>query len=214
MAESEDGVGPDGRRFEILERRRVHDGFYRFDLLRLRHERFDGGWSPPLSRELLIQREAVVVLPYDPVHDLVVLIEQFRTGPIDHPGSPWLIEAPAGIVDREGEDHAAVAVREVKEETGLAVLQLYFACHYRGSPGGTSELAHVYVAAVDLAEAQAGVFGLAHEHEDIRTHIVPAEDAFAWVEEGRIVAATGLVPLLWLQLHRDRLRREWRQDAA
>jgi nudix-type nucleoside diphosphatase (YffH/AdpP family) len=107
-----------GRRVEILARRRLYDAFFKLDLLELRHERFDGGWTPPLRRELFIQRPAVVALPYEPARDLVVLVEQFRTGCVDHPGEPWLIEAVAGLVE-EGEAPEAVARREVREETGL-----------------------------------------------------------------------------------------------
>ena len=43
--------------------------------------------------------------------DLVVLVEQFRTGCIDLPGEPWLIEAVAGLVE-EGEAPEEVAARE------------------------------------------------------------------------------------------------------
>ena len=209
MAEGVDGG--QGRRVEILERSRIHDGFYKFDRLRLRHERFDGTWTPPLARELLVQRRAVAVLPYDPVREVVVLVEQFRTGCIDLPGAPWLIEAPAGLIDRD-ETPEQVARREVREETGLAVKHLTFACQYHASPGGTSERVSVFVAEVSAPEA-GGTFGVAHEHEDIRTHLVPLATAFAWAAEGRIVAANGLVPLLWLQVHRDRLRDAWSAAA-
>ena len=201
-----------GRRFRILDRRRAHDGFYRLDVLTLEHERFLGGWTGPLRRELLVQRPAVAVLPYDPVRDAVVLVEQFRTGRIDLDGDPWLVEAVAGLVE-EGEAAAAVAAREVREETGLAIGRTAFVCRYHASPGGTSEQVDVFVAEVD-AGAGGGVFGVAHEDEDIRTLVVPALEAFAMVADGRILAANSVIPLLWLQLHRDRLRAEWRRAAA
>jgi ADP-ribose pyrophosphatase len=200
-----------GRGVEILKRERLHDGFFKLDRLKLRHERFGGGWTPPLERELFVQRSAVVVLPYDPVQDRVVLVEQFRTGCLEHPGAPWLIESPAGLIDTE-ETPEAVARREVKEETGLEVGRIVPACIYHSTPGGTSERVHVFIAEVTAPE-EGGVFGLAHEHEDIRTHVVPAEEAFALVEAGRIIAANGLIPLMWLRLHRDRLRREWQRAA-
>ena len=88
---------PPTRRVRILERRRVHDGFYKFDALQLQHERFDGGWTGPLRRELLVQRAAVAVLPYDPEQDLVVLVEQFRTGCVDLPGEQALSSAEGGV---------------------------------------------------------------------------------------------------------------------
>lgn len=200
------------RRFDILERRRVHDGFFALDLLRLRHERFDGGWSAELKRELFVQPQAVVVLPYDPVQDRVVLVEQFRTGAVDHPGGPWLLEAPAGLVDKEGETLEEVARRELREECGLAAGQVERAVTYVPSPGGTSEIATVFVAEVN-APAEGAIHGEADEHEDILNHVVPAETAFRWLHEGRIRAATAVVALLYLQVHRERLRRAWRSVA-
>lgn len=199
-------------RFRILTRERVHDGFYRLDLLTLTHERFLGGWTEPLRRELLVQRPAVAVLPYDPARDLVVLVEQFRTGCVDRPGDPWLVEAVAGLVE-PGEPATAVAAREVQEETGLEIGRTEFVCRYHASPGGTSEQVDVFVAEVD-AGAAGGVFGMAHEGEDIRTLVLPALEAFAMVADGRIIAANSVIPLLWLQLHRERLRAEWRRAAA
>jgi ADP-ribose pyrophosphatase len=154
----------------------------------------------------------VAVLPYDPVRDLVVLVEQFRAGCIDHPGEPWLVEAVAGLVEK-GETAAVVAAREVAEETGLAIGRTAFVCRYHASPGGTSERVEVLVAEVDAGEG-GGLFGVAHEDEDIRTLVVPAPEAFAMVADGRIIAANSVIPLLWLQLHRERLRAEWRVAAA
>jgi ADP-ribose pyrophosphatase len=181
-------------------------------VLTLSHERFAGGWTGPLRRELLVQRPAVAILPWDPVQDLVVLVEQFRTGCVDHPGEPWLVEAVAGLAE-PGEAPEDVAAREVREETGLAVGRLARVCRYQASPGGTSERVDVFVAEV-RAEAGAGVFGVAGEDEDIRTHLLPADRAFAMVAGGGITAANSVIPLLWLQLNRDRLRAEWRRAAA
>ena len=199
---------PPAPRVRILARERLHDGFYQFDLLSLEHERFDGSWTGPLRRELLVQRPAVAVLPYDPVTDRVVLVEQFRAGCIDGPGEPWLIEAVAGLQEA-GETPEAVAAREIREETGLAATgRMERVCRYRASPGGTSEQVDVYVAEI-AAPATGGLFGAADEHEDIRTHVVAAEELFAMVRDGRITAANSIIPILWLELNRERLRGAW-----
>ncbi|MCS6778775.1 MAG: NUDIX domain-containing protein [Geminicoccaceae bacterium] len=196
----------------MLERRRVHQGFYGFDLIRLRHRRFDGGWTSPLHRELLVQRDAVAVLPWDPDRDCVLLVEQFRVGALDSPDGAWLLEAPAGLLEAE-ETPERCARRELLEECGLEAGRIEPALRYRSSPGGTTETVHVFVAEASLDRA-GGLFGAAHEHEDIRAHVLSSEEAFARVRAGRITATTGVVPLLWLELHRDRLRALWRPAAS
>lgn len=190
----------------------LHEGFYGLDRLVLRHRRFDGGWTRPLRRELLRQRDAVAVLPYDPHSDRVLLVEQFRVGALAAAGGAWLLEAPAGLLE-PGESVEACARRELREECGLEAGRLVTALAYRSSPGGTSELVTVLVAEAAL-DGVAGVFGAAHEDEDIRVHVMAAEEAFALVRAGRICATTGLVPLLWLELERTRLRAAWRPAAA
>ena len=150
---------------------------------------------------------AVAVLPYDPVADQVVLIEQFRTGALDDPSGAWTIEGVAGLVE-EGEAIEEVARREVLEETGLVARRLDHVCRFRASPGTTTEVVDTYVAEVTAPEAE-GLFGQSHEHEDIRTFALPAATAFAWYKEGRITVANTVVPLQHLMLHHERLRRAW-----
>lgn len=189
----------------------MHQGFYAFDIIRLRHRRFDGGWTSPLRRELLVQRDAVAVLPWDPDRERVLLVEQFRVGALDAGDGAWLLEAPAGLLEA-GETPERCARRELLEECGLEAGRIEPALRYRSSPGGTTETVHVFVAEACL-ESAGGLFGAADEHEDIRVHVLPSAQAFALVHAGRITATTGVVPLLWLQLHRERLRVLWRPAA-
>ena len=161
-------------------------------------------------RERLIQPDAVAVLPWDPRRDRVVLIEQFRVGAVDAPEGPWLLEAVAGIIE-PGETPAQVARRELLEEAGLAAGRLEHVGAYRASPGGTSERVEVFIAEV-TAPAEAGVFGRADEHEDIRTVPMATAEAFERRRRGEIVAATAVVPLLWLEAHGEALRRRWMED--
>jgi len=199
------------RDVEIVRRETVYRGFFDLDVLQLRHRRFDGGMSAPLRRELFKIDDAVCVLPYDPERDAVVLIEQFRVGALDHPRGPWLLECVAGLMD-EGETAEGTARREIVEETGLRPRRIEKIGTYAATPGAVTEHVTCFVAQVDAREA-GGVHGLASEHEDIKTHLVDAGEAFGWIDEGRITAVNALVPLRWLQVHRHDLRRRW-QSAA
>ena len=68
------------RKVDILERVTAFQGYFRVDRYRLRHETFDGGMSAEITREIFERGHAAAALPYDPVRDEVVLLEQFRVG--------------------------------------------------------------------------------------------------------------------------------------
>ncbi|MGI9420693.1 MAG: NUDIX domain-containing protein [Geminicoccaceae bacterium] len=188
----------------IVDQERAYDGYFKIIRYRLVHSLFAGGDSAELSREIFERGRAVAVLPYDPLRDQVVLVEQFRPGALGVDPDPWLIETIAGIVE-PGEDLEDVARREAKEEAGLELADLERVTRYFASPGGSTETVDLFFARVDTAEI-GGVFGLADEGEDIKVHVVEFERALAWLDEGRIKVATTIIALQWLRLNRDRLR--------
>lgn len=196
-------TGRVARRFEVLERREVWNGFFRAEALKIRHDRFGGG-EVECARELWTQRRAIAVLPYDPVTDRVLLVEQFRTGAMAHPEGPWVIEAIAGMVEGD-DDLKETARREAMEEAGLDLGDLEEVAVFLSSPGCTTERVHVFIGLTTLPEHGA-VFGLEHEGEDILTHVMSFEDAMAGLTSGRILGVTALVGLHALAIRRQRYR--------
>lgn len=192
---------------EIVEQRTCYQGFFRLEHYRLRHRRYDGGMSPVLSRELFERGHAAAVLPYDPVLDRIVLLEQFRIGALNAPGGPWLLEIVAGIIEN-GETAAQVVEREMVEEAGCTLLALEPICEYLVSPGGTSERISLYCGRVDAAGV-GGIHGLVAEGEDIRVSTVTFDEAMALLASGRINSASPIIALQWLQLNRSRLQQLW-----
>jgi len=194
--------------FEVLNKTVGYDGFFRMEKYRLRHELFQGGWSPDITRECLERGHAVAVLLYDPDHDQVVLLEQFRVGALDFPGGPWLLEIVAGIMDDPDESAEEVARRETVEEADCELLELLPICHYLVSPGGTSESITLFCGRVD-ATGVSGLRGLPEEHEDIRLHVVSRGEALELLYAGRINSAAPIIALQWLELNRPRLLEHW-----
>ena len=96
---------------DLVERRCLHQGFFRLDEVHLRHRLFEGGWSAEMVREVHVRHDAVGVLLYDVERDCVALVEQIRAGALDDPQSPWKLEIVAGLVEA-GESAAEVARRE------------------------------------------------------------------------------------------------------
>ena len=205
---------------EVVEKTTPYDGYFKLDIYRLKHKLFEGGWSGEMTREIFERGHIVSVLPYDPVLDHVVLIEQFRPGAyaalasdwFDGDASPWLIECVAGIIEK-GEDPEDVARRETVEETGCRLGEIIPVCHYLSSPGGTSESVFVFCGQVDASNA-GGIYGLTEEHENIRVYSTPTEEAFQLLNDGRIINAMTLIALQWLTANHDRVRALWRGLGA
>lgn len=193
---------------EIIARETLYRGFFSLDLYRFRHRLFNGGMSGEVTREIFERGHAAVLLPFDPVRDEVVLVEQIRIAAYDTSESPWLLEMVAGMIE-EGETVEDVARREALEEAGLEVGRTKPILSYLASPGGTSERLSILVGEVDASTAK-GIHGLAEENEDIRVHVVSREQAYQWVEEGKIDNAASVIALQWLQLHYHSLRNEWK----
>ena len=194
---------------EIIARETLYSGFFSMELYRFRHRLFNGEMSGEIKREIFERGHAAVLLPFDPVRDEVVLVEQIRIAAYDVSESPWLLEMVAGMIE-EGETVEDVARREALEEAGLVVGRTKPVLSYLASPGGTSERLSIMVGEVDATTAE-GIHGLADENEDIRVHVVSREQAYQWVEEGKIDNAASVIALQWLQLHYQTLRNEWKK---
>lgn len=202
---------------KVIEKTRPFDGYFKIDRYTLRHRLHEGGWSQPFTREVFERGHAAVVLLYDPDLDVVVFVEQFRVGAYaastNSPWwakdfSPWLTECVAGIID-DGETPEDVVRREAREEAGCEVLDLIPIQQVIVSPGGCTESVFVYCGRTDASKA-GGVYGLDHEHEDIRVVTTPAAEAFRWLDEGRFVQAVTVLAVQWFRENHRHLRARWR----
>lgn len=193
---------------EIISNKPLFSGFFKINEYTFRHRLFEGGWSPVIRREIFERGNAAALLPYDPVRDEVVLIEQIRIPAFHNSETPWLLEAIAGMIDKDDQSNEAVCRREAQEEAGLTIGRCKPVLNYLSSPGGTSERMFVFVGEVDATTAQ-GVHGLKQENEDIRVHVVSREQAYQWVEQGVIDNAASVIAIQWLALHYVTVRQEW-----
>jgi ADP-ribose pyrophosphatase len=190
----------------------LYSGYFKMVQYQFQHRLYNGGWSETVTREIFERGHAVAVLPYDPVTDEFVLIEQFRVGAMDTSSSPWLIEIIAGIID-EGEPAEAVCHREAMEEAGIELQHLTKAVSYLASPGGTTERLDIFMAKVDSTNA-GGVHGLDHESEDILVHRVPVSRAAEWLQSGKVDNAAAIIALQWFLLNQSQLMEQWQQADA
>lgn len=186
----------------------LYNGFFKINLYQFQHALFAGGESEVIRREILERGDAVAVLPYDPVTEQVLLIEQIRIGAIKSKHTPWLLECIAGMTD-DSEDYEAVVKKEAFEEAGLNLTELEFMLSYLSSPGGTTERLFLYLAHADLSQMSSGIYGLETEGEDIKTHIMHVDEAQQRLNSGEIDNAATVISLQWLALNRDKIRKKW-----
>jgi ADP-ribose pyrophosphatase len=196
---------------QILERQPAYRGYGRIDRYRLRHRLHNGGMSGPIDREVYDRGHVTGVLPYDPVRDCVVMIEQFRVGACLAGMRSWQVEAVAGIID-EGETPEQVARREAREEADLDIHDLVPICRYVVSPGAITESVALFAGRVDSSDA-GGVHGLPEEGEDIKVLVVPVSELAGMIDDGRIGNSLSIIAVQWLLLYRDKLRASWKATA-
>lgn len=193
---------------KILERENCFNGFYRLDRLKIKHKLFSGKMGKTLTRELFVRPDAVCMLPYDPVLDKVIFVEQMRIGAIEKSANPWMLELVAGLIDKEDEDPENVAYRESLEEANLEISALLPITRYYPSVGGSNEYIYLYLGRCDSSKA-GGVHGLQEEGEDIRTHVWDFAEAVENLQKGLIQNAAGIIALQWLIINREQVRKEW-----
>jgi len=195
-------------RIEIVEKTTPFKGYFQIDHYRLRHRKFDGGWTQVMTRELFERGHAAAVVLYDPKTDIVVLIEQFRIGAYAAGFEPWLIEVVAGIID-PGETPEDVVRREAVEEAGCEITALHPIGRFLATPGGSSESLTLFCGRVDASRA-GGIHGLDHEGEDIRVLPLAREEVMQKLAQGAISNFTAVVGLQWLALNYTEIMRIWK----
>ncbi|MGF0536545.1 NUDIX domain-containing protein [Agrobacterium sp. ES01] len=164
----------------------------------------DDGKTDRLDWEVFDRGEAVALFLFNSQRQTVVLVRQFRVPAFLRGDHAFLLEVPAGALEKD-EDPAQAICREALEETGYKVeaptklFSLYM------SPGAVTEKVHFYSASVDDSAKVAAGGGLEDEHEDLELCELPLDEALAMIESGTIVDGKTVVFLQWAALNRDRL---------
>jgi ADP-ribose pyrophosphatase len=152
------------------------------DLERLRVQLPDGREA---TREVVRHPGAVAVLA-EPTPGLVVLVKQYRKA-LDES----LVEIPAGKLE-PGESPEVCAVRELREETGLAARSVNSVFDFFTSPGFADERIYLYYTNDVEQEEQA-----LDEDEFVEVTSATRDEVTAMLRDGSIRDAKTLIALLW-----------------
>jgi len=191
---------------DTIRRSTPYAHFFSVEEHDIRFRRFDGAFSPPVNRAAFISGDAATVLPYDPVRDRVLVVEQFRVGPHARgDANPWFLEAVAGRID-PFETPEDCARREACEEAGVDLQALIPVAQYYPSPGAKTEFLYSFVALCDLPDDRPRLGGMADEAEDIRAHVIGFDRLMQIITLPEGGNGPLILTAMWLAANRDRLR--------
>ena len=199
-------IGPDlNTNIQIKDLKREYLGFFALNQVDLKYPFFDNSTSGVKSRTILMGSEASLILPYDPILDKVLLVEQFRIGPFCRGDkAPWVYEPVAGMIEF-GEKPEVAAKREVFEEAGIEVTKLVKINSGYPNPGEATTYFYNYIGIVDLSDYSPGIYGVRDEGEDIRTHVIDFQQVLNWSLSNKLRVLPLNTMVLWLALNKLKL---------
>ena len=189
-------------KFKILDKKNIHDGFFKMNEVTLKYKKYDGNWSNEIKRELFGGAQVSAVLPYDPINKKIVLIQQFRPGTISKDKQNYLDEIVAGIID-PGETPEDAAKRECFEETGCKVSNLRSIQGYFPAPGSSESFYNLFLGEV-IAPDKEIIRGLENENEDILVKSYSFDEVKTKMNKKQILNGLTLIALQWFFLNIER----------
>lgn len=182
---------------EIVDSKVLSDEWGTLTRHKFRYRRRDGAWQDQ-TREVYDRGHGAVCLLHDPETDCVLLTRQFRL-PVWFSGKePFVIEAPAGLLEGAGAEERMQA--ELVEETGFKVSRLDHLFDALMSPGSVTEYLAFFTGTYHLKDKVSDGGGEPGEGEDIEVMHVPLKEALAMVRSGEIADAKTIILLQHLAL--------------
>ncbi|KAA0123010.1 NUDIX hydrolase [Methylobacterium sp. P1-11] len=151
-----------------------------------------------VRRALEDHGQAACVLPYDPERRVALLVRQARVGPAFWGESAEFDEAPAGGLD--GDTPEAAAIREAMEEAGVRLRRLEPVAHAYSMPSVSSERLWLYLAPYGSADRVGSGGGLHAEGEQVLVVEVPLAALADQARTGRLPDLKTLVLVQALML--------------
>ncbi len=207
-------------RVEISGRRRLLDEFFKVDELTVSYEQFNGEMSE--ARPLLVfeRGDAVAALLYDPLRRKVIAVNQFRL-PTRDKGQRrgWLVETVAGMIPeddrgRQTETPLKCLIREVHEETGYQLTHATPISTFFSSPGGSSELIHLFFAEVRTTDKVTEGGGVKADGEDIEIVEYDIDEFFKKLTAGEFEDPKLIIAGQWFMARRSTVRAEVQEGAS
>jgi len=179
---------------------KVFNGFNKVKRYKFQHKLFDSSWSNIISREILITKNAVAILPYDKVKNKVILIKQFRLGAILSNYNPFQIEIIAGLVEKSDKDLKSAVIREAKEEAGIEVKykKIQSIRDVLNSSGSTNESTSIFFCECTFKKLKK-IRGNFNEDENIKVLELSPRKALELLFKKKIHSVNTIIALEWFK---------------
>lgn len=160
------------------------------------YQRSDGTWALQ-TRETYDRGNGATILLYNAERKTILLTRQFRFPAYVNGHSGWLIEACAGLLERDDAEEAIQ--RETEEEIGyrIALPTKLFEAYM--SPGSVTERLAFFIASYEAAERVTGGGGV--DEEDIEVLEFGLDEALSLIDAGVIMDGKTIILLYFAKLH-------------
>lgn len=126
--------------------------------------------------------------------DKVLLISQYR-----YAVEKTLFEIPAGKIENKEEPYDT-AMRELNEECGYACHSLSLITAMYSTPGFCNEKIYIYEAKQLFVPQERKAMD---EDECISVHWIPLQQAYHWIQQGKIVDAKTIIAIQYAMLKKQ-----------
>lgn len=184
---------------KISDEETLSDDWGKLTKYTFQYHRRDGSWQNQV-REVYDRGHAVACLLSDPSTGCVLLTKQFRLPVWVSGEDPFLIEAPAGLL--EGAQPEERMRAELVEETGFEISKLEHLFDAVMSPGSVTERMSFFTGNYALSDKTGEGGGKECEGEDIEVLHLPLEEAMKMIRSGAITDAKTIILLQELALRK------------
>ena len=185
-------------KYKIINKKKLYSGFFSLNKYEFIHEKHNGDWTNVVEREIFSGAHVSTLLPYDPIKEEIILIQQFRAGVLSRYNEKYLYEIVAGIIDKNEKPEDA-AKRECFEETGCYVKKILPIQGYFPAPGSSESYFHLFLGEVNSFDGER-IRGLENENEDILVRSFKISEVKKLLKEREIQNGVTLVALQWFFL--------------
>jgi ADP-ribose pyrophosphatase len=200
---------------KLINQKRLMDGFFKIDKVKLQFEKIDGSFSKPVKRFHIDRGQAAAAVIFLRDVQELVFVKQFRYAHYSAGKGGWTTEIVAGLLD--GDSPMECIKRECREETGYELEKVEKICTFFATPGITNEKVHLFAGVTSSVLKKYKGGGLEEEEEDIQVIRFPVAEVKErlknhYFDDGKTIIALQHFFLFWERENGEMMRNEFSVD--